>query len=259
MSSSLSQLLEHPALWQAGQQKASSSRLSTGFTALDTQLHYRGWPQGMLSELLRQEPSQLEWSLLLPALVQLSQQAGLITLVNPPGIPFAPRLQQVGLSTQQLLLVHLPNPTDALWASQQALASGACCALVCWLPARGYKPGELRKLALAARQRQAWAFVVRPPDCQRQASVAALRIHMQAVEQPGLQQLTILKQPGSWGGQKLTLNLWPEQQQHTKLAGAQWLTLAPQAYRPAKQQAVFAGCRTRPLLHQPHQADVAVH
>ena len=75
----------HPALWRASQLGSGRSAVSaTGFAALDAQLPGGGWPHGVLTELLLDQPGIGELRLLAPVLARLS--AGL-----SPGLDAAPR------------------------------------------------------------------------------------------------------------------------------------------------------------------------
>ena len=73
-------LLNQGNLWHAKGKNASGYAtkrevLSSGYAALDNQLHCGGWPRGGLSELLLSENGIGELRLLMPLLSKLNQQA----------------------------------------------------------------------------------------------------------------------------------------------------------------------------------------
>ncbi len=220
-SEAIKPLLKHPALWQASARCAPKPAQSTGHTALDAALHYGGWPQGSLTELLLPQPGLGEWQLLAPLLARLSQGAGYVVLVNPPMRPYLPLLKTLGIDPEKLVVLHLPDIKAQVWAAYQALSSGSCSALLCWFIEPKVITTELRKLALGCRDASSWGFVFRPQVMAQQASVAALRLQL-AMSQQGVCNVHILKQPGGWSGQEVALNLFPERAQLTPLQARYW-------------------------------------
>lgn len=172
-----------PGVWQ-GQAWASAqpSVLSTGHAALDAVLPGGGWPCGTLSELLLPPRAACEWAVLLPALARSLQQGpGRAVLVAPPHEPFAPALAEAGVAVQRLCSIHPsaadPRGVSAAWACEQALRCRDVCAVLAWLPHA--RAADLRRLQLAAAQRQALLWVLRPAAQAAQASPAPLRLALQ--------------------------------------------------------------------------------
>lgn len=202
----LSSLLNRRDLWlgrDAG--RASDGVLDSGFAELNRALHYGGWPEAGLCELLCQPPCPLTLRLLLPALARLEQ--GGILLAAPPARPSARALLEAGLDLQRVLVLRGRQPASILRACREAAASQAFAALVLWWPANA-DPRDLRRLQLAARQGRCWLTLIRPHHDAGQASPAALRLRLRVCP-PGDLQLEILKQPGGWAGQSLLLPLLP--------------------------------------------------
>ena len=74
-------------VWRADERPAdelSGPVLASGFGELDRELPGSGWPQGQLTELLRDDAGIGELSLLAPALAQLAQQKRSTVWVLPP-------------------------------------------------------------------------------------------------------------------------------------------------------------------------------
>lgn len=135
-----------------------------------------GWPRGELTEILYPYGGIGELALLAPALSALSQDHWL-AWVHPPAQPQAAALRQLGFRLERLLVVRTESAADTLWAAEQALRSGACGAVVCWLQEAGDR--ELRRLQLAAEQGRCAGFLLRPARYQQQRSAAALRLALQ--------------------------------------------------------------------------------
>ena len=176
-------LLDHPALWRGSDlARTRFAGVASGSTELDAELPGGGWPVGALTEILPAHEGIGELRLLGPALAMISAQGQYLVWVAPPYAPYAPALVAAGINMARLLIVRTSNERDTLWATEQALASNACGAVLAWLPAtrasQAARYPELRRLQLAAERGQALAFLFRPPECERESSPAALRIAM---------------------------------------------------------------------------------
>ena len=235
-SSAVTQLLQNRGIWQAAGTAAVPAVMSTGYQQLDKQLHYAGWPQGAISELLLSQNGIGEIRLLSPLLAKLNQQPGYITWINPPYEPYPPALIKHQLDLNRIIIVRTNKVEDTIWAAQQALASNACSAVLTWLPAKSLNK-EIRKLNLAAKSGKCWGFIFRSQQFQQQASAAPLRIMMQPEKQQ--QKLSIIKQPGGWSGQQLLLNLFPERHNWNPLSVNHWPT-----YKPVKNANTQAGIKS---------------
>jgi hypothetical protein len=193
-------LLNHPALWRGSDlARTRFAGVPSGSAALDAELPGGGWPVGALTEILPAHEGIGELRLLGPALAALATQRQHLMWVAPPYVPYAPALAAAGIDMARLLVVRTGSERDTLWAVEQALASNSCGAVLTWLPAARSSQAaarypELRRLQLAAERGQALALLFRPPECESEASPAALRIAV-GTQQGGLA-LRIFKRRG---------------------------------------------------------------
>lgn len=226
--SSINQLLKNTAIWQASQKKVQCPALSTGYPVLDKALHYSGWPQGAVSEVLLSAYGSGEIRLISPLMAKLNQSAGYICWINPPFLPHAPALADLGLDLNRMVIVRSQSVNESIWAAQQAMRSGACAATLIWLPKKT-QDKQIRKLNLAAKDGHCWGIIFRNQSLQKHTSAAALRIVIECKQdKPGSHnhQLHIIKQPGGWSGQKVCLDLFPEKKDWTASPVNQWPTFS---------------------------------
>jgi len=176
-------LLLRSQLWR-GDRRAEVAVPSepTGHAALDALLPGGGWPRAALTELLVRTAGIGELSLLAPTLARLSRQDTWIALVAPPHFPYAPALAAAGVALSRLLLIQAEQGADRLWAMEQALASGACSAVIGW-PAFVHERG-LRRLQLAAEHGQALGMFFSSGQA-TSSSLAALRLELHPEEASG--------------------------------------------------------------------------
>lgn len=167
-------LLSAQTVWHAGRaRQLPSGGESTGHDALDALLPQGGWPRRALTELLLPADGVGELSLLLPTLARLTAAGGMVAVVAPPYLPYAPAWQAARVDLSLLEIVDAA-PRDALWAFEQCLRSGACSAVLGW--PLGADPQVLRRLQVAADQGQCLGFVLRDRKHAANPSPAALRI-----------------------------------------------------------------------------------
>ncbi len=170
----LDTLLAARTLWHAGRGAAlPADGEPTGHAALDALLPQGGWPRRALTELLLPADGVGELSLLLPTLARLTTAGGLVVLVAPPWIPYAPAWQDAGVDLAGLQVVQA-SPRDGLWAFEQCLRSGACAAVLGW-PAQA-DAAALRRLQVAADSGACLGFALRERRHAANASPAALRL-----------------------------------------------------------------------------------
>lgn len=203
---SLQSLLNTGRLWRGTNQQSSGQQdLSSGIEALD-QLLSGGWPKAQVSELLYDGQGIGELRLLLPCLAALSQQHH-IAWITPPLIPYPPALQAAGVLLSQQLLITPDEPKLALWATEQALKSGSCGAVVAWLEQQQeLATSEIRRLQLAAEQGQSQLWLMRPAQMAEQSSPAACRLQLTASASHAVE-VHCLKRRGSWAGKPLQIPL----------------------------------------------------
>ncbi len=170
----LETLLSAQTVWRAGRRSAArTDGEPTGIAGLDAWLPQGGWPRRALTELLLPADGIGELSLLLPTLARLTQDDGIVALVAPPYVPYAPAWQAAGVDLRRLEIVQA-DARDALWAFEQCLRSGACAAVLGW-PATA-DAQVLRRLQVAADSGECLGFVLRDRRHAINASPAALRL-----------------------------------------------------------------------------------
>ncbi|MEM8500573.1 MAG: translesion DNA synthesis-associated protein ImuA [Pseudomonadota bacterium] len=205
----LATLLQHPALWQAGQPGTRSDNgnavLSSGYAGLDKALHLGGWPCTGSTELHCDHSGIGELSLLMPALSQQLQNdpGRWLALVAPPHIPYAPALASQNIALQRLLVVQANKLADKLWVSEQLLRCGHFAAVLNWLDDRKFSYANKRKLQLAAQEGRSWAISFQPNTFCQHSSPARLRLQLKATKKH--LKVHILKQQGGWAGQQVLL------------------------------------------------------
>lgn len=183
MQAPLCSLLEDSRLWRAGRQGHAWPTLPSGHPQLDALLPGGGWPAAMLTEIAVERWGSGELALFMPLLAKLcvagSEQAGgWIAWIAPPFLPYAPALAAAGVDLARVLLVRVSDDGESLWATEQALRSGACRAVLAWA---GRADGrQLRRLQLAAESGRAPLILFRPPGALAGPSPAALRLRLQA-------------------------------------------------------------------------------
>jgi hypothetical protein len=179
MGASLSTSPERiPDVWRACRLRHDVPTLATGHANLDRHLPGRGWPLGVISELLFESPGAGEFSLLLPALATVSARGQWVVLIDPPWIPYPPAMRGHGVALERVLLVRTRTASDSLWACEQALRGVPGGAVLAWPANPGFT--RLRRLQLAAKAGRKLAFVFRPAAALAQASPAALRLQVTA-------------------------------------------------------------------------------
>lgn len=184
MSACLDELLARPDVWR-GDRLASTAipAVSSGFAQLDAELPGGGWPRGMLTEILSDSVGLGECSLLMPALIRMREEGKWSLLVAPPHALHGPAWAAAGIDLARLVVVS-PSPTrqrDALWAAEQALASGALGTVLCWTTHISHSnAGQVRRLQVAVAGSQTLAFLFRPGRARTESSAAALRLLISA-------------------------------------------------------------------------------
>ena len=190
---SLANILEQRHIWRGRTDSGNgkSTHLATGWPELDRPLS-GGWPRAAVTEVLVTRSGQGELGLLMPALKRLCHSGRRILWIAPPLLPYPPALIQHGLDLSRIKVVHCPRATDALWATEQGLRSGACCAVLCW--SHQLEDRCFRRLQLAATVGDSWCVVFRAQHFANSGSPAALRLLVSSQNHQPL--VKIIKQRG---------------------------------------------------------------
>jgi hypothetical protein len=173
----LDQLIRERRVWRGRPAVLPPSTQPTGIAALDAALPTRGWPEAALAEILLPADGVGELQLVLPTLARLTHNGERVVAVAPPYQPFAPAWQAAGVDLRRLDIVEA-TPDRAAWAIEQCLRSGACAAVLGWLPRADAT--TLRRLEVAADTGHALGFVFRDRAALGNPSPAALRLEIQA-------------------------------------------------------------------------------
>ena len=204
MNSKLATLLERADIWQSSAPQQPRHSVATRYDLLDSVLHQGGWPTKALTELLCDQPGSGELQLFMPAIKKLCRPGRQLIFISPPQQPYAPALQQAGISPEQVLVIQPRTSADQFWAVEQVLRADLAGALLVW-PQQTPDLAQLRKLQLAAQSNQGLSLLMRPCSAALESSPAALRLQLEPTTKGC--QLTIIKQRGGWAGQVVQLNL----------------------------------------------------
>jgi cell division inhibitor SulA/protein ImuA len=199
----LEDILQQHSVWRGAGFARPAEVVATGYGTLDRELPGGGWPSGALTEILGGLKGIGELQVLMPALAALTTAGKRIVWLAPPHLPYAPALAAAGVDLTNLAVVRAPGRRDALWAAEQVLRAGTCCALLAWFHRASYP--ELQRLATAAESGRALVALFRPREAEREPSPACLRIALEPAA--GQLALRILKRRGPPAGAPLHLPL----------------------------------------------------
>jgi len=197
-----------PQLWRGREPNRHQRTRATGHGRLDTYLPGGGWPVGAVTELVTNQPGLGEFSLLFPALAEISHTGQWLILVDPPWVPYPAALQGHGLVLEQLLLVRTHSARESLWACEQALHGIQGGAVLAWPEQASF--ARLRRLQLAAEANAKLAFLFRPEQALTSASPCALRLHLQDAVQGNARgtRIDILKCRGKYRSSQSGESIW---------------------------------------------------
>jgi cell division inhibitor SulA/protein ImuA len=198
--------LTGPHLWRGQAGCSARNMRATGFDVLDRALG-GGWPWGAVIEIFVERYGSGELSLLMPSLASLSAneeaESGFFVFVAPPWVPYPPALIRHGIDVGRVLVVQPSRPMkeEALWATEQAVRSGASSVVLAWLgPANDT---VLRRLQLSAEERGCGLVLFRPGRAIEHRSPAALRLKV-SIERDEIR-VDVLKRRGG-GPQSIRLD-----------------------------------------------------
>ena len=253
----LEQLLQRDDIWRGhGQKKTVRQVIDTGHSQLNNRLLNNGWPLGSLVEIYPPSMCQTtnsggEWLLLSPAVKRcLNNTSTYAVLLNPPALPFAQGLSQLGITLEQLLIIRVKNKTDFIVSFVELARASSCSVIMAWQPKQALNYSELRKCQLATANGTGLYFMFRHTQAQQQSSPAALRLEV-TLGKENLS-LTLLKQRG--------------QLQHNKTQPAliplpkSWQALLPHPLLTSDKKALQPAAANEPLLplYHPHQTPVPI-
>jgi protein ImuA len=223
-SPDLLDLSDFAHVWRAGELDGTALQtVATGHSQLDSALPGHGWPQGALIEILQPQAGLHEWGLLAPALNAVQGRASdkgdkgarsfetgarMLTLINPPHLPFGPALGAQHLHMPRMLCINSGDAPALLWATREALQCADVTAVLAWLP--DSRSAHLRRLQIAAHAHNKLLFVFRPPRAQHESSPAPLRLLLEGVvSDEGNLLVHVLKRRGPPLAAPILLDTWP--------------------------------------------------
>ena len=172
--------LHHLNAWESNASRGSSLVIPTGSPALDELLPGGGWPKAGLVEITVPDEHTDAMSLLLPALMRLSQQGRWLVMVTPPYQPRARILTAAGMNTSKVLQVN-PHPgRSGLWTVESLMHSGNCSIVMAWPSCAT----ELmaKKLKKAATTGKTPAILFRQEGMPACTSIADVRLKLEVTD-----------------------------------------------------------------------------
>lgn len=127
--------------------------LDSGYAELAEILPNGGWPLKSIIELVVDEWGNGELQVLLPLIIQLSQQKRQIALIAPPYIPYAPALHNAGIDLDQVVIVsNQIDAKDKWWCAEKMLRHGGCDLVMLWPEKKHIRTwsSQIRRLQVAA-------------------------------------------------------------------------------------------------------------
>ncbi len=200
-------LLQHRNLiWQASRNNTSQCTLASGFPELDQQLN-GGFPKSSVIEL-RHDLAIGELRLLTPLLSQLPKNK-LLVFIDPPAELCGQMLLSHQLELQQVLVLKPKDASEAAWAAEQCLKSGACAAALLWLR-QPLAIHQAKRLQLAAETGDCLQFLF---NQQLTSTISLpLPLSLQLDADPNGIQAQIRKRKGGWPSAAFSVamsNYWP--------------------------------------------------
>jgi cell division inhibitor SulA/protein ImuA len=206
MKPAVAQLLHNALVWRGDGKARVEQTVPSGYAELDQALPGSGWPQGALTELLRDEEGIGELRLLLPALKRLAQAGEWIVLVAPPHLPCVPAFAAAGVDPARVIVVGAAEDKHRWWAAEQALRANSAGAVLFWPVTLGEQ--RLRRLQVAAQEGEALAFLFATTARVAQPSPAPLRIRLSPAD--GCLQVDVFKRRGGVMSAPLLLDVATE-------------------------------------------------
>ena len=228
MKATVAELSKLPGVWRGGElEKACHAVVPTGHGALDRELPGGGWPTGTLSEVLHEGVGIGEVGFLAGAIARAGEGGRMIAWINPPHLPYAPALAQMGIALERCLVIRPASKEDALWATEQALRSGACGAVLFWLAQDEY--AWLRRFQMAAEAGRSMAIYFRSMAAEKLSTPAHLRVVL--VPAQDCLQIRIPKRRGPplLAPVSLRLSSWPRAEGSSRVESHSIIAFPPYA------------------------------
>lgn len=141
---------KHPHIWRAREQPPQENKFSFGIRALDEALHGGVGASGVVRVASLTGIGEIT---LFKHILATPRAHKLRVFIKPPARLQAPWLTNLGIDSEQVLIVHPKTDKDALWAAEQCLKSAACHCVLLWNNTLQIK--EARRLQVAATHNDA--------------------------------------------------------------------------------------------------------
>ncbi|MBI3819470.1 MAG: hypothetical protein HY286_12310 [Planctomycetes bacterium] len=155
---------------------ATRAHITTGIIIIDAALPCGGLPPGSLVELFDANDTPCGATTLACLFAKAAAgDAGWIAWIDTNDL-YPPAAVAMGIDPSRLLIISTHNPSDALWAFEQAIRSNAIAASI--LTLSRVPLAITRRLQLAAETGGGIGFLIRPDHEASQPSAAAARIRV---------------------------------------------------------------------------------
>ncbi|WP_286267622.1 translesion DNA synthesis-associated protein ImuA [Thalassotalea atypica] len=129
MNKLIQELKKKQLVWQGSRKNIQPEQVPSGYREIDEKLQ-GGLPKTGIIDI-DTDMGIGELRLMMPYVAQLAQQR-LVVFINPPAYISAEYLYREGIALAQVIIIQVELEKDALWAAEQCLKSGACCAVIQW-------------------------------------------------------------------------------------------------------------------------------
>lgn len=159
--------------------RPASEVLLVTSSGLDQLLPGGGWTPGTLIEWLSEAEGSGAATLALAVAAELLQhQGGALVVIDTRGELYPPAVASLGVPLERTVVIRPQSATDALWALEQSLRSGAAAVALAWIETAS--DSAFRKLQLAAETGGNFGFLLRPAVCRCEPSWAQARLWVEA-------------------------------------------------------------------------------
>lgn len=217
---SLEQLLRRPDIWRGNSSRfVSQATEDTGFPELNKALQHKGWPTGNLIEV-SQRIHASEWWLFHNAIKnRLSDRKGqYIALINPPILPLASGLDQLGLPIHKFLIITTKNAQEFITSFTEINHSEVFPVVLSWQENYSLSYNQLRKIQLSTAEKNGIYVLFCRTRCRSNHSPAKLRLGITLCDE--LIKVCIYKQRGQKSNQEVYLPIphyWKKLPSHRAL------------------------------------------
>ena len=200
------EILQRKSLvWHAKEKKQINDVTPSGYSELDHKLQ-GGFPNIGVIEVSA-EIGIGELRLLLPNIRQQAQNR-ITVFIHPPGFVNAEHMHNQGFDLENILIISPNSFKEALWASEQCLKSGACCAVLLWC--QSLEVHQVRRFQVAAEKGNCLQFLLKGT----QANVLSIPVSlsMQLSAHPNGIEVSIPKRRGGWPLSEFIVDMsfnWP--------------------------------------------------